>query len=108
MDHHGLVEFFGDDGFFVAAEIVAPFRGIAGFLQDFDGVVVADARERRRDFFELRDVAFEHSEFAGAIFHDRLHDGADEAFAELDHVFEMRVGGFGFEHPEFGEVAARF
>ena len=36
-----------------------------------------------------------------------LHDGADEALAELHHVVEMRVGGFGLEHPEFGEVAAR-
>ena len=24
-----------------------------------------------------------------------------------DHVFQMRVGGFGLEHPEFGQVAAR-
>ena len=106
MNDHGLVEFFREDGFFIAAEIVAPFRGIAGVLQNFDGVVVADARKRRRDFFELRNVALKSGEFARAILHRGLHDSADEAFAELNHVFEMRVGGFGLEHPEFGEVAA--
>src|SRR5580704_6496877 len=104
VDHDGLVKFLRDDGFFVAAEIVAPFGGIAGLLQDLDGIVVADARKGRRDFFEFGDVAFEHGKFARAIFYDGLYDCADESFAELNHVFEMRVCGFGLEHPEFGEV----
>ena len=74
VNHHGLVELLREDGFFVAAEIVAPLRGIAVLLQDLDGFVVGDARKGRRDCFELRDIAFERFEFARAIFHHRLHD----------------------------------
>src|SRR3984957_1418535 len=108
VDYHGLVEFFRNDRFFIATEIVAPLRWVAGLLQYSDGIVVADAREGRLDFFELRDVAFEHGKFARAIFYDRLYHRADESLAELHHVFKVRVGGFGLEHPEFGKVAARF
>ena len=75
-------------------------------MQDFDGVVVGDARERRLHVFELFGVALERFELARFVFEHGLDDGADEAFAERHHVVEMGVGGFGLEHPEFGEVAA--
>ena len=42
-----------------------------------------------------------------AILHHRLHDRADEPFAELDHVFEVSVGRLRLEHPEFSQVAPR-
>ena len=107
MNHHRAVVLLRKNGFFVAAEIVAPLRGIAALLQDFDGFVVGDARKGRLDGFELGDVALERFEFARAIAHHRLHDVADQPFAERHHVFQVRVGGFRLEHPEFGEVAAR-
>ena len=33
---------------------------------------------------------------------------AYQPFAERHHVFQVREGGFGLEHPEFREVAPRF
>ncbi len=108
VDHDRAVVGAGDDGFFVAAEVVAEFGGIAVLLKDSDGFFVGDAGERRLDVLELLDVALEGFEFAGLVLDDTLHDGADEAFAEVHHVGEFGVGGFGLEHPEFGEVAAGF
>ena len=40
MDEDGAVEFFGDESFLVAAEIVAEFGGIAVFVQDGNRVFV--------------------------------------------------------------------
>ena len=84
------------------------FDGIAVLLQDLDGVFVGDAREGRLHVFELFGVALESFELARFVFEDGLDDGADQAFAERHHVVEVGVGGFGLEHPEFGEVAAGF
>ena len=58
------------------------------------------------DVFEFFGVALESFELARFVFEDGLDDGADQAFAEGHHVVEIGVGGFGLEHPEFGEVAA--
>ena len=107
MNHHRAVELARENGFFVAAEIVAPLRRVAALLQNRDGLVVGDARKGRQHGFELGDIAPERFEFAAALAHHRLHDVADQAFAERHHVFQVRVGGFGLEHPEFGQVAAR-
>ena len=107
MDHHRLVELLGNERFLVAAEIVAPLRRVAGLLQNFDGFVVGDARKRRHDLREFAtsrpSVASSRARFCTHA----LHHGADEAFAERHHVFQMRVRCFGLEHPEFGEMAAR-
>ena len=108
MDHNRPVEFLGDDGFFVSAQVVAPFCGVAGFLQNLDRIVVGDARKRRNDFFQRCDVAFNQRQFARTILGHGLHDGADQAFGQLDHVFQVRVGGFGLEHPEFSQVPPCF
>ena len=80
--------------------------GLPLLLQHSNGLFVADARERRLDVFELGGIALEHFEFARFVFQDALHDGADEALAEGHDFVELDVGGFGLEHPEFGEVAA--
>ncbi len=107
MNHDRAVELVRENGLFVAAEIVAPLRGIAVLLQNLDGLIVGEARKRRLHGFELGDVAPKRFEFAAALADHRLHDVADQAFAERHHVFEVRVGGLGLEHPEFGQVAAR-
>ena len=83
------------------------FDGIAVFLQDLDGFFVGDAGKGGLHVFELFGVALERFQFARFVFQDGLHDRADQAFAERHHVVEAGVGGFGFEHPEFGEMAAR-
>ena len=45
MHHHRAVEAVGNDGLFVAAEIVAKFGGIAVVLEHRDGFFVGDSRE---------------------------------------------------------------
>src|SRR6202521_4697568 len=108
MDEHGAVEFVGDESLFVAANIFAELRGIAMLLQDADGFFVGDAGKGRIDVFEFFRVALERFEFARFVFQDGLHDRADESFAELHDLVELDISGFGFEHPEFGEVTAGF
>src|SRR5208282_3632307 len=107
MDDDGLVEVLGENRLFVAAEIVAPFRGVSGPLQDADSFVIADAGKWRLDLCEFRDVALQSLEFTRLVLHDGLHDGANESFTETNHVFEVRKCGFGLEHPELGQMPAR-
>ena len=47
VNHDGTVELVGDDGFLVAADVVAKFGGVAVLVEDRDGFFVTDARERR-------------------------------------------------------------
>src|SRR5215475_67470 len=47
MNNHRAVERAGDDGFFVAPEVVAEFGGIAIFIENRDGFLVTNAREGR-------------------------------------------------------------
>src|ERR1700674_5883032 len=106
VDQHRAIEGAGDDGFFVAAEVVAELGGITVVVQQGNRIFIADARERRLNVFELGDIALEGFEFARLVLEDALHDGADEAFAEGHGFLELDVSGFGLEHPKFGEVAA--
>ena len=108
VDHDRTIEAVGNDGFLVATEIIAEFGGVAIFLEDRDGFFVGDSRKRRLDVFQLFNVALQRFEFAGFVLHHALNDGADEAFAEIHHVGKFGVGGFGLEHPEFGQMAAGF
>jgi len=68
VDHDGAVVRTGDDGFLVAAEVIAELGGVAVFLENADGFFVGDAREGRLDVLELLDVALESFEFAGFVF----------------------------------------
>src|SRR6266851_4595219 len=108
MDQHRTVEGTGDDGLFVAAEVVAEFGGIAVLVEERDRIFIADARERGACVFKLGGVALERFAFARFVFQDGLHDGGDQAFAEGHGFIELDVSGFGLEHPEFGEVTAGF
>ncbi len=36
-----------------------------------------------------------------------MDDGADEAFTQGHGFVQFHIGGLRFEHPEFGEMAAR-
>ena len=83
-------------------------RRVAVLLQDLDGVFVGDAREGRLHVFEFLRVALQHFKLARFVFQHGLDDGADQAFAERHHVVEAGIGGFGLEHPEFGQMAPCF
>ena len=107
MHHHRAVVGARKNRFFVAAEVVAPLRGISALLQNFNRFVVGDARKRGVDVRELGRIAPDRFQFPRAVLEHRLHDVADQAFAQRHHVFQVRVGRFRLEHPEFGEVAAR-
>src|SRR5258708_765754 len=108
MNHYRPVKAAGNDGFLVAAEVVAKLGGGAGLLERADSFLVGDAREGRLDVFELLDVALQDFKFARLVFHHTLDDGADQSFAEVHHVGEFGVGGFRLQHPEFGQVPAGF
>ena len=106
MNHHRAVEFIGDDGFFVAADVLAKFRGVVMFVENFDGFFVADAREGRLNVFEFFGVALKSFELDRFVGEHGLHHGADQAFREVHHVAQLGVCGFRLQHPEFGEVPA--
>ena len=103
------VELPADDRLLVAAEVVAHLRlGVTVLLQDVDRLFVSNARKRRLDRLEFRGIALQRFDLARPIAQDRLHDMAHQSFAERHHVFQVRVSCFGFQHPEFGQVPARF
>src|ERR1700726_4268670 len=108
MDNYGFVELLGNNGLFVAAEIVAPLCWVAGLLENLDRFVVGDSRKWWRNPFELRDVALDHSQLSRPVLGHRLDDCAHQPFGELDGVFQMGIRRLRLEHPEFGEMAARF
>src|SRR5260370_13172182 len=106
MNQHGTVERAGDDSFFIAAEVVTELCGIAILVQNRNRIFVADTWERRLRVFKLGGVTLECFQFARFVLEDALDDGADEAFTERHDFVNLDVGGFGLEHPEFGEVTA--
>ena len=59
VDHDRPVEFIGDDGLFVAANVVAEFCGIVVFVENTDGFFVADVRKGRLNVFEFFCVALQ-------------------------------------------------
>ena len=106
IDHDGLGELLGEDGFVGTAEIAAPldFRTVG--LENFYGVVIGDAGERTCDGFEFGDVALQDFEFFAALFENAADYIEDEAFGELFDVVEIGPGHFGLYHPELCKVAA--
>src|SRR5690348_3620862 len=104
MNNDRFVEVFGNDRFLIAAKVVSELRWIVVLIEDFDGFFVRDPREWRLDFFQLRDFAFDHFEFARTIFDAGLNYRADKALAKNHHVFQVRVSRLRLEHPEFGEM----
>src|SRR5271156_3115190 len=108
VDDDRLVEFLGENRFLVTAEVVAPFRGVAGLLQNLDRVVVTDAGKGRHDLLQLRNVALYRFEFTSAILNHGLYYRAHQPLTELNHVFQVREGGLGLEHPEFSQMTASF
>ena len=89
------------------AEIRTPFDVAPLRLQEGDGVGVADPVERRLDGLEFRDVTAQRLELIALVEEDALHDPADEALLEFHVPLGVDPGGFGFHHPELGQVAAR-
>ena len=58
-------------------------------------------------FSSFDDVALERLQLAPPFVEHARDDRHDESFGQIDHVVERRVGHFGLDHPELGEVAAR-
>ena len=91
-----------------AAEIAAPLNFGAVLLQILHRIVVAHARERRLDGFELRDVAFEHLQFLAALVEDAADDVNHHLLGHALDLFEIRVRHLRLDHPELREMPARF
>src|SRR5260370_23103886 len=100
------VEGAGDDGFLVAAKVVAKLCRIAVLVENGDGLFVADAGKGRLDGFEFFRVALKRFELARFVSEDGLDDRADEAFGERHRFVQFYVRGLWLKHPEFGEVPA--
>src|SRR5579872_7369367 len=76
-------------------------------LKILDGIVVANSRKRRLDFFQLGNIAPDGLQIDTALFQAALYEEADEALGEFHDVVEFGVGNLGFDHPELGEMPAR-
>jgi len=64
MNEHRAVKRTGNDGFLVAAEIVAKFGGIAVFIEHGDSFLVTDAWKGRLDAFQSFHIALESFQLA--------------------------------------------
>src|SRR5260370_28675130 len=106
VNDHRPVERAGDDGFFVAAKVVAKLCRIAVLVENGDGLFVADGGKGRLDGFEFFRVALKRFELARFVSEDGLDDRADEAFGERHRFVQFYVRGLWLKHPEFGEVPA--
>src|SRR5579872_1355993 len=76
-------------------------------LKILDGIVVANSRKRRLDFFQLGSIAPDGLQIDTTLFQAALYEEADEAFGEFHDVVEFGVGNLRFDHPELGEMPAR-
>src|SRR3954469_13856199 len=109
--------FFGEIAFVLGLQVVAPLDWVlelfAGGSEDFDGFGIAESAERFvYDSFEsfdddFVDVFSEEFQILLAIGEDIAADALQEAFGERHVVVELEERGFGFDHPEFGEVPRR-
>ena len=112
MDHDGTVIERREISFVGRAQVSAPLEFVfelalsMAFLQFLDGFVVSDARERRVDFLELREVATDGLQVGAASIETSLNQKCQQAFGEFHQVVERAIGDFRFDHPEFGEMAA--
>ena len=112
MDHYRAIELCRDIRFIRRTQVAAPLEvvlqlafGVA-VLQHLHCFVVGDARKRRVDLLQLRDIALDRRQLRFAPLQHALHDKGDEILSELHDVVEFGESHFGFDHPELGEVAA--
>ena len=113
MHHDGLVELRRQVCLVRRLQVATPLElglqralGVA-LLQVLHRIVIADARERPFDLFQLREIAPNRLQIDPAFFEAAFHDERDEALGQFHHIVEFGVSNFGFDHPEFGEMAAR-
>ncbi len=113
MNHHRPIELRGDIGLIGRAEIVAVLEFLldlalrVGFLQHLRRFVIADARKRRTDRFQLRHIAANHLQIGAAIFQHPLDDVAQELFRQPHDVVEAGIRNLRLDHPELGQMTAR-
>ena len=85
VHHDGAVELVRDDGFLVAADVVAPGKFDAVLVQQLNRLGIADARERLLDALKQGNVALDDLQLLLPRFQHAVHDEADEVFGEV-HV----------------------
>src|SRR5436190_8474680 len=107
VDHDRPVEFLGQRRLLVAAEVVAPRDRETLRLQALDRLAVRDARERRDDALELRDVAFQHGQLGPSALQHARDDVREETLGERHVVVEIGERHLGLDHPELGQMPAR-
>ena len=106
MDHHRPVELLGEDRLLVAAHVVAPLDGVAGFLNILNGVGIGDARERLLHLPQRARIPLEDGGQVLLVLlqypPDDLHQ---EVFGEIHVALEVHPGHLRLHHPELGEVS---
>src|SRR5258708_18611392 len=109
MHHHGTIEFLGQCGFLIAAEIVAPVDCDAFLFQSIDRFVIADpwiwSLSRR---FELGRVALECFQFSAPTFEHATYYVRYELFGKFHIAVQVAVRDFRLDHPEFRQMTPRF
>ena len=106
MNQDRTVEVLRQRGLVRPAEIAAPFEGQAFSLQDFDRLVVRDARERRLHPRQSAHIPLEDGQLPPPALEDPPDQRDEEAFGQLHHVVEIGVGHLGFDHPEFRQMTS--
>ena len=114
-DHWSTEVLFGEESFVFGLQVAAPLdrviKAAAALVDDINGFCVGESDEGfSENIFEPGedsgiDTLVEEFHIIAAICEYIADDGADEGFGQIHIVIEVVERHFGFDHPEFSEVA---
>src|SRR5207247_7057123 len=96
----------GEHRFVRAAEVPAPLNLASLPLNDFNGIVIAQAREGRLCLLELGEVALQDLELYTTMIEDAPDHETDQFLRQEHRIVEVGKRHFRLDHPELGQVAA--
>src|SRR5713101_2416244 len=105
MDDYRSVKRFGNQCFFVSAEIRAPVNLDSLALQQCNGFAVANARERLFYVRQFAHVALQRHQLSATVGKYTLNNVFDKIFSQVHIAVEVTVGYLWLDHPELGEMA---
>src|SRR5690606_9191599 len=106
-DEDGPIMALGEDGLVGRAEIITPFDLVTLLLEDAHCVAVIDARERRLDSLELRQIALQDGQLVTAALECAFNQVGDEVLLETHAARGVEPRDLGLAHPELRQVAPR-
>src|SRR5262249_262065 len=105
VNDHRPVKRFGNQCFFVSAEIRSPVNLDSLALQQCNGFAVADAREWLFDVRQFAHVALQRCQFSVAVGKYTLNNVFDKILSQVHVAVEIAVGDLWLDHPELSEMA---